>query len=526
MSGYSLHLLALAGALAAGAIGWQIVFGLAGALSLAAGMAMGLGAYALTVLPLSGWPFGLALAAAALGPALIFAALTGVIRRLESHYFALATLALAEIAVIIATNWESVTGGANGLLMTPAPAWLNSAEARAGLAWAAAAAAAGAFYGFQRYFGREQLTLLRTEPLAARAFGIHAGPIRVAAMAVGALAGGLGGAAHGFTVGLVSPDVLAFKTMAAILAVVIIGGRRSPPAAMLMALLVTWTPEWLRFLEQTYLIAYGALLLLAIWLAPEGLAALLAKATKALRPARHLDPPPPMRLTPANEGGLSAAGLTRRFGGVTAVSDVDLTLKPGQITGLIGPNGAGKSTLLNLVTGLDQPSTGTIQLTGQLTGRIGRTFQTPALALDLSALENVRAVGAPSQHAWAALHAVGLTADAGTPASQLPQGAQRFLEIARALAARPGVLLLDEPAAGLTADERQRLAQILRDAADAGAAVLVVEHDVPFLAALADWMVCMSEGRVIASGKPDAVTSAPAVITAYLGTPLADGAAS
>ena len=227
-----------------------------------------------------------------------------------------------------------------------------------------------------------------------------------------------------------------------------------------------------------------------------------------------------MRLKPANEGGLSAAGLTRRFGGVTAVSDVDLALKPGQITGLIGPNGAGKSTLLNLVTGLDQPSAGNIQLTG----RIGRTFQTPALAPDLSALENVRAVGASSQHAWAALHAVGLTADAGKPASQLPQGTQRFLEIARALAARPGVLLLDEPAAGLTADERQHLAHILRDAADAGAAVLVVEHDVPFLAALADRMVCMSEGRVIASGDPDAVTSAPAVITAYLGAPLADGA--
>jgi len=522
MSGYSLHLLALAGALAAGAIGWQIVFGLAGALSLAAGMAMGLGAYALTVLPLSGWPFGLALAAAAIGPALIFAALTGVIRRLESHYFALATLALAEIAVIIATNWESVTGGANGLLMMPAPAWLNSAEARAGFAWLAALAAAGAFYGFQRYFGREQLTLLRTEPLAARAFGIHAGPIRVAAMAVGALAGGLGGAAHAFTVGLVSPDVLAFKTMAAILAVVIIGGRRSPPAAMLLALLVTWTPEWLRFLEQTYLIAYGALLLLAIWLAPEGLAALLAKATRALRPARHIDALPPIGLKPANEGGLTATGLTQRFGGVTAVSDVDLALKPGQITGLIGPNGAGKSTLLNLVTGLDQPSTGTIQLTG----RIGRTFQTPALVPDLSALENVWAVGAPSQHAWAALHAVGLTAEAGTPASQLPQGAQRFLEIARALAACPSVLLLDEPAAGLTADERQHLAHILRDAADTGAAVLVVEHDVPFLAALAESMVCMSEGRVIASGDPDAVTSDPAVITAYLGAPLADGAGS
>lgn len=522
MSGYSLHLLALAGSLAAGAIGWQIVFGLAGALSLAAGMAMGLGAYTLTVLPLTGWPFGLALAAAAIGPALIFAALTGVIRRLESHYFALATLALAEIAVIIAVNWESVTGGANGLLMVAPPSWLASAEARAGLAWAAAFAAAGAFYGFRRYFGQERLTLLRAEPLAAKAFGVEAGPIRVAAMAVGALAGGLGGAAHAFTVGLVSPDVLAFKTMAAILAVVIIGGRRSPPAAMLLALLVTWTPEWLRFLEQTYLIAYGALLLLAIWLAPEGLAALAAKAIKAIWPAGGLQPLPPKDLAPALEGGLTATGLTRRFGGVTAVSNVDLALAPGVITGLIGPNGAGKSTLLNLVIDLDQPSEGHVKRIGG----IGRTFQTPALAKDLSVLKNVRAAGATDADAWAALHAVELASEAATPAHRLTQDAQRFLEIARALAVRPSVLLLDETAAGLTAAERVRLTHILRKAAAAGAAVLVVEHDVPFLAALADHMVCMSEGCVIASGDPMTVTNDPAVVTAYLGAPLNKGAAS
>ncbi len=516
MSGYSLHLLALAGALAAGAIGWQIVFGLAGALSLAAGMAMGLGAYALTILPLSGWPFGLALAAAAIGPALAFASLTGIIRKLESHYFALATLALAEIAVIIATNWESVSGGANGLLAAAPPAWLSGAEARAAFAWAAALTAAAIFYGFQKFYGRERLTLLRTEPLAARAFGIQPGPIRVVAMAAGALAGGLGGAAHAFAVGLVSPDVLAFKTMAAILAVVIIGGRRSPPMAMLLALLVTWTPEWLRFLEQTYLIAYGALLLLAIWLAPEGLAAWIGRGFQALRPKITPDPPAPSPLHPAAEGGLTAEGVSRRFGGVTAVSSVDLALQPGEITGLIGPNGAGKSTLLNLLTGIDQPSTGAIRLVG----KIGRTFQTPALAPDLSAFENVRATAASNQDAWAALQAVGSTKIAATPARRAGQGDRRFLEIARALAARPGVLLLDEPAAGLTVEERLRLADILRAAAKAGAAILVVEHDVPFLANLADTMVCMSEGAVIASGPPGAVTEDPAVVAAYLGAPL------
>lgn len=516
MSGYSLHLLALAGALAAGAIGWQIIFGLAGALSLAAGMAMGLGAYTLTMLLLAGWPFGLALAAAAIGPALIFAALTGIIRRLESHYFALATLALAEIAVIIATNWESMTGGANGLLAPPPPPWLNSAEARAALAWGGVLVAAGVFYGFRYWFGRERLTLLRAEPLAAKAFGIDAGPIRIAAMAAGAFAGGLGGAAHAFTVGLVSPDVLAFKTMAAILAVVIIGGRRSPLAAMALALLVTWTPEWLRFLEQTYLIAYGALLLLAIWLAPEGLAAIANRALAVFRKPKLLHPPPPEPLKPCAANGLQARGLTRRFGGITAVSGVDMELQPGAITGLIGPNGAGKSTLLNLLTGLDQPSAGQVQYHGKL----GRTFQTAALAPDLSALENVRASGASAQKAWAGLHAVGLVADAATPAHSLSQGGRRFLEIARALAPEPTVLLLDEPAAGLTPDERRQLSVILRDAASAGAAVLVVEHDVPFLAEIADQMICMSEGRIIASGSPRVVTRDPAVIEAYLGAPL------
>lgn len=520
MNAYDLHLLALAGALAGAAIGWQIVFGLAGALSLAAGAAMGLGAYAATILPQQfGWPFGLAIVAAGVLPGALLGAAGLLIARLESHYFALATLALAELAVLVATNWESLTGGASRPLAPP-PAWLDAPAARAGVAWAAALAAAALFYGFQRYVGRERLALLRAQPLAARTFGIQPARIRALAMAVAGIAGGLAGAAHSVTVGVASPDGLTFKTMAAILAVVIIGGRRSPTAAGLMAIAVTWTPELLRFLEQSYLVAYGGLMLAAILFLPDGLAATLGAWRRRLwprRPPERVDMPTPALGPVRRSDGavIDARGLTRRFGGLTAVADIDLVIAPGEIVGLIGPNGAGKSTLLNLLCGLDQADAGALNLAhGQ---RIGRTFQAPALAADLDVLENARAAACTSADAWAALAAVDLAAKSDWPINRLTQADLRFLELARARAARPGLLLLDEPAAGLAPAERTVLAEKLRAAAADGAAVLVVEHDVPFLASFADRLVCMSDGRIIAAGPPEDVRRSDAVIDAYLG---------
>ncbi len=526
MSAYELHLLALAGALAAGAIGWQIVFGLAGALSLAAGTAVGLGAYVTVLLPVQyGLPLAPAVLAALLLPALTLAAFTCIVGKLESHYFALATLALAELALLIATNWESVTGGANGMLAERLPGWLDPPARRAAFAWTLAGAAGLLFYGFRAWAGAERLALLRSAPLAARAFGIDARRIRIAAMAIGGAAGGLGGAAHAVTVGVASTDALAFKGMAAILVVVIVGGRRSPLAAALLAILAVWTPEQLRFLEQSYLAAYGAALLAAVLFLPEGLATAAAPLGRIWRRRRPFRPPssplPASSETSLRPHGYDPAAtalagddLTRQFGGLTAVDAVSLALQPGRIVGLMGPNGAGKSTLLNLLSGVDRPTAGAVRLPAG--GKVGRTFQTPHLVPGLSARENVWAA-ARGPAAEQALAEAGLAARADVAAARLTQAEQRFLEIARARAARPSALLLDEPAAGLTEDERLRLARCIRQAAADGLAVLIVEHNVPFLSDLCGRLICMASGRVIADGSVAAVLADPAVIEAYIG---------
>ncbi len=503
MSAYDLHLLTLAGALAAAAIGWQIVFGLSGALSLAAGTAMGLGAYAAILLPLNlDLPYAAALPAAGALSGLALGCIGLAAARLETHYFALATLAVAEAVLLLATNWESVTGGANGVLGKSPPHWLIADEAKALLALSATIIAILIYYSFKHFIGQERLALLRTQPLAAKAFGVNGAKTRLLAMIAGGICGGLGGAIHALAVGVVSPDVLQFKTMAAILAVVLIGGRRSPLAAVIASILVTFGPEYLRFLEDSYLIVYGLLLLATILFLPNGIAALFPKLSAVRSHKKQLAKVPVPYQTL-----LRSVKLKRSFGGLSAVDGVSLNFHKGEIVGLIGPNGAGKSTLLNLLSGLERPDVGKIELAPGV--RIGRTFQTPALIEEETVGANLAITGYPSQDQ--------------TLVKSLSQSERRFLEVTRAREYANGLVLLDEPAAGLAPNERARLAEEIRNIATTSA-VVVVEHNVPFVASVANRLVCLAEGRVIADGEPKEIVRDPAVVAAYLGVAIDLGA--
>jgi branched-chain amino acid transport system ATP-binding protein len=248
----------------------------------------------------------------------------------------------------------------------------------------------------------------------------------------------------------------------------------------------------------------------------------------------------------AATGGLSIQGITKRFQGLVALETVDLELAPGEALGLIGPNGSGKTTLFNVITGVYRPDAGRIVLEGEditelpahaISRRgIGRTFQNLRLFGRMSVYENVRAArhakARAISHLWqgraaaraeraavmAQLEAVGLASRADDLAGELPLAGQRRLELARALAAEPRLLLLDEPAGGMTPAETGEMARLIAEHAMPGRGVIVIEHKIDMLARLCRRLCALNFGRKIAEGDAEAVLRDGEVLEAYLGT--------
>jgi branched-chain amino acid transport system ATP-binding protein len=245
--------------------------------------------------------------------------------------------------------------------------------------------------------------------------------------------------------------------------------------------------------------------------------------------------------------GLVAEGLVRRYGGLTAVDHVDLTVAPGKITGLIGANGAGKSTLFSLLTGVEHPDEGRVRLGHRDVTKLSpdararrglvQTFQVPSLFPSMTVADNLMVatenrgrgflygglLGLPSsgeaenrRTVAETLDALGLAALAGELAGTLPTGALRLAELARALCTKPHVLLLDEPGSGLDGEETDRLSVLLRQVADDGLSVLLVDHDTDLVFAVVDRVYAMAGGKIVAQGDPESVRNDPLVRSTYL----------
>ena len=384
---------------------------------------------------------------------------------------------------------------------------------------------------------------VRDNELAAAASGVDVFAVKVTAFALCALLGGLGGGlfAGGFT--YVSPDQFAFADSIVLMTMALLGGVASPIGAAIGTALLILIPEWLRFLKSVpglYLAIYGAAVILIVIFMPDGIWGFLARRIK--RRASPVASAGPLTLSPPADGGeviLEVKGLTKQFGGLKAVDAVDFRVRRGAVHALIGPNGSGKTTTLNVVTGIYRATAGRIFVDGRdvtmlpahqrTRAGLARTFQNIRLFRSMSALENVL-IGAERKgsglaktqeallrRSRAALEFVGLGERAEETIPSFSYGHQRLIEIARALAANPKALLLDEPAAGLNSTEKKQLHDLLERIAGMGLTILIIDHDMTLISGVARHLTVLNFGRRIADGETLAVLREPEVVAAYLG---------
>jgi branched-chain amino acid transport system ATP-binding protein len=519
---YYVFIMAMLGITAIVGIGLNVLLGLTGQVSFGHVGFYALGAYTVAILTVSAkWSFWAALPVAALVATLTGALLAMPAVRVRGPYLAMVTIAFGFIVEHAAVEWRGLTGGQNGLMGTFAPAGFGE-RGVACVSIAVAALATLAYSILEKTRFGKAMRAVRDAEVAAESIGLAPVRVKTAAFAISALFAGVAGALFAALSGFVTPSTFAFSQSILFVLVVMIGGAGFVAGPLVGAAIVVLLPEFLAALAEYRLLFFGGLLLFVLWLAPEGLVGTALRLLAKRRPPRVSTNQQPTLIGGAN-ATLTVQNLGISFGGVRAAHDIALEAKPGAVTSLIGPNGAGKTTVLNMLSGFYRPDAGSIrigdlQIQGLPAWRIARagiarTYQTTHLFGSMSVAENLAIAGGAENLAAF----VGYAGDLDARASNLPHVDKRLIEIARALATRPSVLLLDEPAAGLSGPDKTRLARLLRRIADAGIAVVLVEHDMSVVMGISDRVIVLDAGVRIAAGSPAEVQRDPAVRKAYLG---------
>ncbi|MCU1380721.1 MAG: branched-chain amino acid transporter ATP-binding protein/permease [Acidimicrobiales bacterium] len=490
--------------------------------------------------------------------------------RLGAFAIAVVTLMYADVVGAISLHFRSFTGGADGVsasagAVTPSQMWLY--VALCGL---------GVFILHRNLlrgpFGRALMITRRGEAVAA-SLAVASGRYKVAAFTIYAALSGIAGGLYQQLIGPISIETFNVGISITLLLMVVLGGVASVSGPLLGTIALTVIPMILNQTSGsgggTRDLVYGIILLLVVLVVPKGLAGVGRGLTSSKLLGRGKGGTDAGGSSPAPidehllaallsegrgaEGGhLDVDDVVRTIGGLQILRGVSMTVESGQIAGLIGPNGSGKTTLLNSINGLTPVDRGRVSLGGtsidgpartRATAGVGRTFQTAVLTEQASVLENLMvgldarrkashlsyALRLPSacreateRHAeaarWAA--ALGLGGLLGAEASSLTPRERRLLEVGRALATRPRLLLLDEPVAGLTGDEIDEIVAIVRLLRAAGISTILVEHHAELVMGLCDTVTVLDAGEVIASGRPSVVRRDPKVIAAYLGDEL------
>ncbi len=543
-------------------LGLVLLTGVAGQTSFGQAAFVGLGAYTTAYLSLnypalSPW-LNLIIGVALTSAVALF--LGFITLRMKGHYLPLATIAWGISLYYIFGNLEFL-GGHTGLTGIPALSFfgieMRSERHFYYLIWAIALASLWATRNLLDSRPGRAVRALKGGLEMAEAFGVDAGRLKIVVFVYAALLACISGWLYAHLQRFVNPTPFGINQGIEYLFMAVVGGAGSVWGAVVGATVITllkqvlqdWLPHLLGRDGNFEVVVFGILMILLLQRTRDGVWPWFARAFPRPKPS----PVPNVELLPkrprGKEGPLLVVERARKqFGGLVAVNDLSFELNRGEILGLIGPNGAGKSTMFNLISGALPLTAGMIAFEGQSTGgrqpfqvaRLGicRTFQHVKLIPTMSVLDNV-ALGAYLRgsagvaraalrldrgeealtlaEAAAQVERVGLQEHLHAAVGSLALGKQRVVEIARALAADPCLLLLDEPAAGLRYLEKQELAALLRSLRKEGMTILLVEHDMDFVMGLTDRLVVMDFGEMLAQGLPGEIQKNPVVLEAYLG---------
>jgi branched-chain amino acid transport system permease protein len=473
------------------------------------------------------------------------------------------TIGFGIVVEKVVAEWTDVFGGQAGIYGIAAPTIGGRALSSREWVWFIVILAVLTHLSLRSLlrgrWGRAFLAVQFAEP-AAEAAGISPRRLKTLAFVISAVTCALAGAVVAMQNQYINSDFVNFNLSIFLLVLVLFGGSGAIYGPLLGAIAVTAIGAWVARWPALEHFVYGALLLFALFAMPRGLAGLIEALGRRLGFGRREEIALPSAITlhnavpraPAGDGGplLEADRLFKTYGGVIPTRNVSFAIGKGSIHSLIGPNGAGKTTLLNILSGHVQADSGSIQFAGRNLTKlspdrvaslgIARTFQNLRLFGNMSVVDTIL-VGAHRHirtgvfgallctsgnraaerdaraHVGALLAEFNLADRADDPATTLPYGLQRRVEIARALAAEPTLLLLDEPAAGLNHQETAALGTLLRKISQLGVTVLLIEHHMDLVMSVSKHVIVLDYGEKIAEGTPDAIRRNPTVIAAYLG---------